>query len=100
MTITMGEDCKSVPIADLVPTQVTVGMREVNVKRRRWQEKHSHNAADYLNRHRFPVILGPCARRYLIDRHHLALALRDEGILELPVSIVADMSALSSIEFW
>jgi hypothetical protein len=94
------ENVKTVPIADLVPTQVTVGMREVEVKRRRWREKHSHDAERYLNKHRLPVILGPNARHYLIDRHHLTLALYDEGIGELPVSIVANMSGLSFEEFW
>ena len=87
-------------MADLVPTQVTVGMREVELKRRRWREKHSHEAANYLNKHRFPVILGPDARHYLIDRHHLTLALSDEGLWELPVSIVANMSGLSLPRFW
>jgi hypothetical protein len=94
------ENVKTVAIADLVPTQVTVGMREVEVKRRRWREKHSHDVVNYLNKHRLPVILGPNARHYLIDRHHLTLALYDEGICELPVSIVANMSGLSYDEFW
>jgi hypothetical protein len=75
-------------------------MREVNVKRRRWREKHSHDAVNYLNKHRLPVILGPNARHYLIDRHHLTLALYDEGIWELPVRIVTNTSGLSFDEFW
>jgi hypothetical protein len=94
------ESFKTVPIADLVPTQVTVGMREVNFKRRRWREKHSKEAAKYLNSHRLPVVLGPDSRHYLIDRHHLTLALSDEGIGELPVSIVANISGLSFDGFW
>jgi hypothetical protein len=91
---------ESIPVAELRPTQVTVGMREVDFKRSRWREKYSHEAAHYLNTHRFPIILGPGARHYLIDRHHLALALHDEGIWELPVSIVVNMSGLSFDEFW
>ena len=94
------ETVKTVPIADLIPTQVTVGMREVDVRRRRWREKHGHDVAHYLNKHRIPVILGPDARHYLIDRHHLTLALSDEGIWELPVSIVANMRGLGFEEFW
>lgn len=100
MSDSTGEVFKTVQIADLAPTQVTVGMREVDVKRRRWHEKSSYETADYLNRHRFPVILGPHARLYLIDRHHLTVALRNEGILELPVSIIANMGRLSFNEFW
>jgi hypothetical protein len=36
----------------------------------------------------------------LIDRHHLTLALYDEGILELPVSIVANLRGYGFDEFW
>ena len=100
MSDTSREDCKIVPIADLVPTQVTVGMREVDIKRRRWQERSGSEAADFINRHPLPVILGPHARPYLIDRHHLALALQCEGIVQLPVTIVANMTALGFDEFW
>jgi hypothetical protein len=94
------ENAKTVQIRDLAPTQVTVGMREVDIKRQRWREKHSHDAVNYLNRHRLPIVLGPKARHYLIDRHHLALALCDEGISELPVSIVANLSGLGFDDFW
>jgi hypothetical protein len=89
----------TIPIVDLTPTQVTVGMREVDIKRRRWREKHSH-PADYFNAHWFPVILGPRTRYYLIDRHHLTRGLQDEGIPELPVSIMADLGELSLDKFW
>ena len=91
---------KTVPVADLAPTQMTVGMREVSFKRRRWRERSSRQAADYLNKLRIPVVVGPNARQYLIDRHHLVLALRDEGIGELTVSVVANLRTLSFDEFW
>ena len=91
---------KVVRIADLFPTQVTVGMREVYFKRKRWREKNGDEAANYLNTHRIPVILGPDTHYYIIDRHHLVLALYDEGISEVLVSIVANMSGLSFDEFW
>lgn len=94
------ESAKTVPIRDLTPTQVTVGMREVDIKRQRWRRKHSNGAVNYLNKHRLPVVLGPNARHYLIDRHHLTLALYDEGISEFPVSIVADLSGHGFDEFW
>lgn len=90
----------TVPIASLRPTQLTVGMREVDFKRSRWRRKHSRDAANYLGARRFPVILGPGARHYLIDRHHLALALHEEGIPEIPALIVANMTGLGVDEFW
>ncbi len=100
MSITR-ERLKTVSIMDLVPTQVTVGMREVDFKRRRWREEDSHHkAASYLSSHSIPVILGPGNRYYIIDRHHLTRALHDEGVSEVPASVVADMSALRFDEFW
>ena len=91
---------KTVLVADLVPTQMTVGMREVSFKRRRWRERSSRQAADYLDKLRIPVVVGPNARQYLIDRHHLVLALRDEGIGEVTVSVVANLRTLNFDEFW
>jgi hypothetical protein len=94
------EHLRTVVITDLVPTQVTVGLREVGFKRRRWREKHSHNAASYLSSHSIPVILGPESHHYIIDRHHLTRALHDEGVEKVPTAVVADLSALSFDEFW
>jgi hypothetical protein len=91
---------KTIGISDLFPTQVTVGMREVEIRRRKWRERPSDKAANYLNTHRIPVILGPDAHHYIIDRHHLTLALHDEGVREVPVSIVADMRQSDFGEFW
>ena len=94
------EHRKTTSITDLAPTQVTVGMREVDFRRRRWCEKDSHKAASYLSSHSIPVILGPGTRHYIIDRHHLTRALHDEGVNKVPISVVADMSTLSFDEFW
>jgi hypothetical protein len=91
---------RTVPISSLIPTQMTVGMREVDLKRRRWRERSSCEAASFLKKLRIPVVLGPNVRPYLIDRHHLALALRIEGVSDLPVSIVANWAMLGFDEFW
>jgi hypothetical protein len=90
----------SVPLLDLVPTQATVGMREVDLKRGRWREKRTDEAASYLTRHRVPVVLGPGARYYLIDRHHLVRALYEEGVCEVPFFVHANMAALAPGAFW
>jgi hypothetical protein len=90
---------KTVGIVDLLPTQMTVGMREVDIKRNRWLGKDGAKAANYLNTHQIPVILGPANRPYIIDRHHLLLALHEEGVVEVRVSVVAN-SGLSFCEFW
>ena len=100
MTSLSRDRLKLVSIADLTPTQFTVGMREVDFKRTRWREKHSFKAKSYLTSHSIPLILGPCAGQYIIDRHHLVRALYEEGVTELHASVVEDLSALSVDEFW
>jgi len=91
----------TVVIADLRPTQITVGMREVMAKRKRWQETGSKKGRKFLGKHMIPVILGPKRRYYVIDHHHLALALHEEGVGELAVTVVANLSGLESDdEFW
>ena len=91
---------QTVRIADLLPTQMTVGMREVDFKRQRWRARSSREAASFLSKLRIPVVLGPRARHYLMDRHHLTHALHDEGIVALTVCVVANLSVLSLDEFW
>src|SRR3984893_14118641 len=89
-----------VAIADLHPTQITVGMREVEAKRKRWREHHGKKAAKFLGKHMIPVILGPKDRHYVIDHHHLARALHDEDVEEVLVTVVADLSKLDRDAFW
>lgn len=87
-------------IADLSPTQVTLGMREVAFKRQRWRQKDRETAEHYLSNHPIPVILGPESGLFILDRHHLTRALYDEGMAQVPISIIANESALSHDEFW
>jgi hypothetical protein len=89
-----------VAILDLRPTQITVGMREVKVKRERWRAEGTHKAKQFLGRHMIPVILGPKDRHYVIDHHHLARALHDEGVKEVAVTVIANLSNLDSDSFW
>ena len=87
-------------IADLVPTQATVGMREVDIKRVRLRERSIDNRAHYLSTHRVPVVVGCDNRHYMIDRHHLTLALYAEGVGEVPVSVVENNAGLPFEAFW
>lgn len=91
---------KPVAIADLRPTQITVGYREVAEKRRLWREKDGDKGASFLGRHMIPVLLGPKARPYVIDHHHLVRALHEEGVRDILVEVVADLQALKREEFW
>ncbi len=89
-----------VPIKDLYPTQITVGMREVKAKRKHWREQAGAKGADFLGRHMIPAIIGPRERHYIIDHHHLARALHDEGVEEVLVTVVANLSKLDRDMFW
>ena len=89
-----------VALATLKPTQFTVGFREVAEKRQRFRERNEKAEGHFLGRHMLPTVMGPKGRRYLIDNHHLALALLGEGVERVQVSTVADLSALSKGSFW
>ena len=91
---------KPVSIESLRPTQMTVGMREVDEKRKRWREHKGKKKSEFLGSHMIPVILGPKERHYVIDHHHLARALLDEGQPEIVTSVVADLRALDRAAFW
>ena len=54
-----------VPILSLRPTQMTVGMREVKEKRKRWREHDKKKQSDLLGNHMIPVVYGPDGRYYV-----------------------------------
>jgi hypothetical protein len=91
---------KPVPISELRPTQITVGMREVATKRARWREEGTKKGAEFLGKHMIPVVLGPKERHYVIDHHHLARALHDEGVKDVLITVVANLSKLEPDSFW
>lgn len=89
-----------VPIVNLRPTQITVGMREVDEKRKLLRKRGATKIGNFLGDHMIPVILGPKQRHYVIDHHHLSLALHKEGVKKVLVTVVADLSALEPDDFW
>ncbi len=91
---------KTIPIADLRPTQITVGFREVAEKRRAWADRSDKGAGKFLGSHMIPTVLGPKQRHYVLDHHHLALALHQAGQKEVLVTVLVDLSALAKASFW
>jgi hypothetical protein len=90
----------TVPIVDLRPTQMTVGLREVNAKRKRWRELSGGKTGKLLGTHMIPVVLGPKKRNYVVDHHHLARALHEEKVKDVAVTVITNLSALEPDEFW
>ncbi len=90
---------QSVPIIDIRPTQMCVGLFEVRKKRKQWQDE-GRKKADFLGRHMIPVVLGPKKRFYNIDHHHLMRALHDEGVEDVLVNVIAKLDHLEKDAFW
>jgi hypothetical protein len=89
-----------VPILELRPTQMTVGMREVKEKRKRFREQKGKKQEELLGKHMIPVVVGPDKRFYLVDHHHLARALHEEGIKDILVTVIGDLRMVERDAFW
>jgi hypothetical protein len=89
-----------VPVADLRPTQMTVGFREVEIKRLQWREADEVARTKLLRRHVVPAVIGPKGRLYIVDHHHFTKALLDEKASVVAVYVVADLGDLAKDEFW
>lgn len=85
---------RPVTIDHLRPTQLTIGFREVERKRRQWRERVHADGEDFLGRHMIPAVRGPKDRLYILDNHHLARALFEEGVPAVLVRIIADLREL------
>ncbi|HEY4140644.1 MAG TPA: ParB-like protein [Pseudolabrys sp.] len=89
-----------VTIESLRPTQITVGLLEVDEKRKDLRKRGAKKIGNFLGDHMIPVVLGPRERHFIIDHHHLSLALHKEGVEKVLVTVVADLSELAMDEFW
>jgi hypothetical protein len=89
-----------VALADLRPTQASVGYRQVTQKRDNWRSLNKKQRRKFLRRRLIPTVIGPKGRLYAIDNHHLAMALHEEGVKQVFATVVADLSDLSGPVFW
>ena len=88
---------KVIELSQLRPTQITVGMLQVEHKQERLRELQHRPSEllDFLLERPIRVVLGPGGKVYVIDHHHLALALIREKYETAPVEIEANFSKLS-----
>jgi hypothetical protein len=93
---------QSVAVKLLRPTQIAVGMKLVKHKRKglRERERKPQELVDFIIANPIRVVAGPEDQLYVIDHHHLAHALLDEGFKTAPVFVVGDLSKYSLPEFW
>jgi hypothetical protein len=87
-------------LSDLRPTQMTVGRAEVVTKRALWASMKPRERERQLAAHWFPAVKGPKQRYYIVDHHHLGLALQQEGVATVWVMQLADLSELGGEVFW
>ena len=69
-----------VSVDELRPTQMTVGLREVALKRKELRALPANKKDDFLGAHFIPAVIGPKGRPFVDDHHHLARALHEEGM--------------------
>ena len=89
-----------VPIETLRPTQMTVGMREIEDKRKRLHGQKPKKMGKFVGGHMIPVVWGPKERYYIVDHHHLSLALHKEGWEHVLVTVISDLRQLAGDAFW
>jgi hypothetical protein len=86
----------------LRPTQMTVGFRQIKHKRKRLKElsKRPAELVEFILERPIRVVRGPAERAYVIDHHHLALALMEQKYQTAPMQVDADLSRLTQRQFW
>ena len=92
----------TIEISRLQPTQLTVGMLQVKHKRAhlRLLERRPSELVDFILAHPIRVVLGPKKKVFVIDHHHLALALIKEDFETAPMDVEGDFSSLTPQAFW
>jgi hypothetical protein len=84
----------------LRPTQFSVGYAEVELKASEWKRLKKKQREHALQSHVFPAVLGPGHEFYIVDHHHLGIALLQEEVKEVWVTKLDDMSWLGPEIFW
>lgn len=90
----------TLPLAQLRPTQMTVGIHHVKSKIDVTARHQGRKQIDLLERHRIHVVVGPGPAFYVIDHHHWARAWYELGIESVPVVIKHNWSRLPPDHFW
>jgi hypothetical protein len=82
------------------PTQIAVGMIEVQTRADHLRSMGDHELKKYLNDRPIPVVAGPGGELYMVDHHHLARAAWEAGIHKVPIEQKADYSHMTPEQFW
>ena len=100
MRHTFSPDLKPVRLAELRPTQMTLGMREVESRRRHLEHADESKRKGFLGGHMILTVRGPKGVYFIIDNHHLVRALQQLGVEEVYVTAELDLSQLKKRDFF
>jgi len=89
-----------VKLAHLRPTQLSVGYAEVQLKAAEWKQLKKKQRKLELEHSVFPAVLGARDEHYIIDHHHLGIALIEQDVKEVWVAQIDDLSWLNRATFW
>lgn len=98
--ISIGSTLVEVKLKHLRPTQMTVGFREVEKKRKSWEKLNPDARRQTMRQELFPAVKGPNKTFYILDHHHTAVALLREKSDTVQVGVVRDLSSLKPRDFW
>ncbi len=87
-------------IHSLRPTQLTVGMIEVQDKKTHLASLKAQDQQDFMQAHPMPAVIGPGGNLYITDHHHLGRAALEAGATNGFFLVEADLSARSLDDFW
>lgn len=90
----------TLPLAQLRPTQMTVGLHHVQGKMDVTARHQGRRQIELMERHRLHVVIGPGPSFYVIDHHHWARAWYELGIESAPVVIKHNWSRMAPDRFW
>lgn len=89
-----------VDIAELKPTQMTVGFREVETRSAKLKALAEQDGEKLVRKHVIPVVKGPKEKYYVIDHHHLCRAMLLAGSKQVSVTVVLNLVRLEKDAFW
>jgi hypothetical protein len=96
----IGSGLVEVKLEDLRPTQMTVGYKEVEEKRKSWLKLKPAKRRQAMRQELFPAVIGPNKTYYILDHHHAAVALVREKSDRVAVGVAKDLSHLKPESFW
>lgn len=91
---------KESAIHELHPTQITVGMIEVQDKKKHLLSLKHQEQRDFMQSHPMPAVIGPGGKLYITDHHHLGRAAFEAGVETGFFMVEADLSSYSLEDFW